>query len=115
MARCYMTGVEFPLAEGFVLDPAAANRALRNFRKKIEEIQRLIDQLGQCDAVEIPNKLKRNVSRRYRRIVCQSVAEVLTAACPEGNLFLAWPEYRRRLPAPRSQGLAKGANDDGGA
>lgn len=115
MARCYLTGVEFRLHEGFFLNPAAANRVLRSLRSKIEEIQRLIDQLGQYDAVEIHDKsLKHKISRRgYRRLVCRPVAEALAAVCPEEHLFLSWQEYRYRWPAAHKNESDKDTTNEG--
>lgn len=114
MARCYLTGVEFPISNGFVFNLAAANQALRNLNRKIEEIQRLIDQLGRYDAVEIYHKpLNKKITRRHRRLICPSVADALAAVCPEGNLFLSWLEYRHRSQMFHGNGPAMVANREG--
>lgn len=99
MAKCFVTGIELPLAETYVLNIAAAYRALRDLRQRVSVLERLIEQLSPKDDVHIYDPWKRDtVIRRDRRLVSPSVAQALSAAYPEGELFMTWSEWRSRRP-----------------
>jgi len=97
MARCYLTGVDVPLEESYVLDLTAAHRALRELKEKVATLERLIAQLGPTDAVSIPNRAGGGVFlRKDRRVVSRSMAAALGAVSPDRDLFLPWAQWRGR-------------------
>jgi hypothetical protein len=96
MARCYLTGVEIPLDEAFVLDLTAAHQAARDLKEKLTRVERLVSQLGATDPVPIAPGLQQQLTRRDRRVVSASVARVLGEACPERALFIPFRAWRAR-------------------
>lgn len=48
MARCYLTGVEIPLDQAFVLDLTVAHRVMRDLRERLATLERLTAQLGRA-------------------------------------------------------------------
>ena len=103
MARCFITGVEVPLEETRVLDISAAYRALRDLRHRAASVERIIQQLSPCDDAEAYDPVKRErYTRRDRRVICPRAAEIMSAAYPEGNLFIRWNEWRARRLCARA-------------
>ena len=49
MARCFLTGVEFRVEDGYVLNRGDAYRLLRTLRNRCESLERLIAQLSPLD------------------------------------------------------------------
>jgi hypothetical protein len=97
MARCYLTGVEIPLDEAFVLDLTTAHRALRELKEKVATLERLVAQLGGTDLVPIPNRRGAGTFlRKDRRVVSRAVALALAAGFPDRELFLPWTVWRAR-------------------
>lgn len=107
MAKCFFTGVEAPTKEMYVLDVSAAHRVLRDLRKRITVIERLVEQLGMKDDVELYD-IRRRQSRTIRmfRMVSHRAAEVLAVAYPWQQLFVSWEEFRARLVACRQMRMA---------
>ena len=98
MAKCYYTGVSITLENSFLLDFGRALSALKCLRQRAASIQRIIDQLGPYDDVEVYNgKKNQTETKRDRRLVSKTVAETLASAYPEGRLFVSWPEWRSRF------------------
>ena len=99
MAKCFITGIELPVVETSVLDISAAYRALRDLRQRVSVLERLIEQLSPKDDVDIYDvRIHDTVVRRDRRLVSPSVTQALSAAYPEGVLFITWTEWRSRRP-----------------
>lgn len=97
MARCFITGIELKLVESYVLDITVAHRALKELRQQAASLERLIQQLGQKDDTEVFDRRKGEPAiRKDRRLVSRSVAEALSAACPQKKLFIEWSEWRSR-------------------
>lgn len=107
MAKCFFTGVEAPSKEMYVLDVPAAHRVLRDLRKRIAVIERLVEQLGMKDDVELYD-IRRRQSRTIRmfRMVSRRAAEVLAVAYPWQQLFITWEEFKTRLIACREMRMA---------
>ena len=97
MARCYLTGVEFRVEDGHVLNRGDAYRLLRTLRKRAESLERLIAQLSPFDkpAPDDSRAMKRTGGRRHR-MICKAVADALALAYPEIELFLSWPALLTR-------------------
>lgn len=53
MAKCYLTGIEIPTEESFLLNIGVANRAIKDLRSKPGTLERLLSQLGPKDEVDI--------------------------------------------------------------
>jgi|WetSurMetagenome_2_1015567.scaffolds.fasta_scaffold08649_3 hypothetical protein len=97
MVKCYYTGVMIRLEESFLLDFARALNVLKGLRQRAATIQRIIDQLGPYDDVEVFSVKKNQIEpKRNRRLVSKATADTLAAAYPEGRLFISWPEWRAR-------------------
>lgn len=114
MAKCFITGVDLPLEEAYILDIGAAHRALRNLRQRGATIERLIEQLSlQDDAEAYDIKTHTRTTRKNRRLVSRSVAEALSVTYPEESLFIVWTEYcRRRHKNKNSHGQVKESRAD---
>jgi hypothetical protein len=122
MAKCFITGVEMSLSDGYVLDISAAKRALLNLRQRTATLERLIQQLSPYDDTEVYDVRKHKpVTKKFRRLVTAQVAAALSAACPEATLFLSWnaaTARRRELLAKYGkaairEAAAKIAKEDG--
>lgn len=98
MVRCYLTGVQFPIEEAFVLNRREAHDLLDRLKDRVASLRRVIDQLSPLDDEDggaVPAHVRRKdfVCKKHR-LVCQAVAQALAPGCPEIRLFLEWPEYR---------------------
>ncbi|MEA2108388.1 MAG: hypothetical protein U9P07_03085 [Pseudomonadota bacterium] len=97
MAKCYLTGIEIPTEESFLLNIGVANRAIKDLRSKPGTLERLLSQLGPKDEVDIYSVGEgEKITRRNRRLVCKSLADSLEAALPDSGLFMSWHEYRKQ-------------------
>ena len=102
MMKCFMTGIDITLEKAYVLDLYVAYRALGEMRQKVATLERLISQLGGYDEVKVRDRKGEGLfTRRDRRLVCLSVAEALSATCPERRLFITWAEWRAKRAARR--------------
>lgn len=91
MACCFLTGVEFRLEDGRVLNRVEAYRLLRTLRNRTESLERLVAQLSPIDKPSVggPSVIKRARGRRHR-MICKAVADALAREHPEVELFLSW-------------------------
>lgn len=110
MVQCYLTGTKIQLDDAYVLDVTAARHALCDLRDRIRTIERLVDELGASDKVEVQDWKKggAKIQRKDRRLICKSMALALSAACPEKEIFVpfnAWLSHRK------SGGLLKGSGE----
>lgn len=97
MPQCYLTGVEVDLQKAFVLDPYASKRLQAELRRRIAALERLTEQLGERDLVEVKRPgTDTPMRRKDRRLLCEGIATALTAAWPEGKLFITFAELRSR-------------------
>lgn len=108
MARCFLTGVEFRVEDGHVLNRSDAYRLLRTFRKRAESLERLIAQLSPLDkpAADDSRAMKR-IGGKQHRMICKAVADALAQAYPEIELFLSWPALLARNVKDRMRILEK--------
>lgn len=97
MARCFLTGVEFRVEEGHVLNRTDAHRLLRALRKRSESLERLVAQLSPLDdpAAE-GSRVTTHTRGKQHRMICKAVADALAQAYPEIELFLSWPALLAR-------------------
>lgn len=97
MARCYLTGVEFFVQDGYVLNRGDAQHLLRTLKRRSESLERLITQLAPLDDVAIDNaRASSRRNRRQYRMICKAVADALGGAYPETELCLPWPSLLAR-------------------
>lgn len=97
MAKCFITGVELPLEETYVLNISSAHKAFRSLRHRLGAVERLIEQLSPVDDVEFYDARKREmIMRKNRRIVSPIVAKALSTAYPECDLFFSWPDWQAK-------------------
>lgn len=97
MAKCFLTGIEVPLGEAYLLDIAAANRVIRELREQLKVLERLVEQFSPDDLVEAyDHALHRQVSVKRKRLVCKPVVETFRSAANGQRLFILWPEWRAR-------------------
>lgn len=98
IARCFLTGVQFPMEDAFVLNRREARLLLSALSDRVACLRRLIEQLAPLDDTDDrdSNQPKRNpkAARRRHRLLCKAMAETIANAYPEVRLFHAWPEYR---------------------
>lgn len=88
MARCFLTGVEFRVEDGYLLNRSDACRLLRTLRKRAESLERLLAQLSPFDKPAVGGPGARG---RQHRMICKAVADALAQVYPEIELFLSWP------------------------
>jgi hypothetical protein len=46
MPKCFLTGIEIPMENAYLLDCGAAQRALRNLKLRVAAVERIITQLS---------------------------------------------------------------------
>lgn len=108
MAKCFLTGIEVPMENAYLLDQGATRRALRSLRERVAAMERLLAQFTPRDSVEVYDyKTRKPAVKPQRRLVCQSVASALSALYPEAQLFITWPQFRERCVALSQQSQTK--------
>jgi hypothetical protein len=121
MIRCFLTGIEMRLEDSYVLDISEARHALRDLRQQVITLERLVEQLGEYDHVEVQDKKGKRRVRKDRRLVSESMAKALSAACPAKRIFLPWREWCAQRPfkigrpavaRAQSQGVAAQSAED---
>ncbi len=96
MPKCFYTGIEIPLEQCYVLDRGAAQRALIGLKQRSAALERVIAQLTPRDQGPVFDVKTHNTTvRANRRLVSRTVAEALSAACPEARIFLSWPDFKK--------------------
>ena len=99
-SSCFLTGVQFHIDKGFVLNRREARDMLDALKQRVASLQRAIDQLSPLD--EYDGYAATGVSgragfaRKKHRLVCKAVADALAPGFPEIRLFIPWPEYQSR-------------------
>ena len=97
MARCFLTGVEFRVEDGYVLNRGDAYRLLRTLRNRCESLERLIAQLSPRDEPTAERRAGTATrARKQHRMICKAVADALGQAYAEVRLFLPWPAFLSR-------------------
>ncbi len=97
MAKCFITGVELPLESLYLLDIGTVNRKIREFQQRVRALEGLLYQLGTSDERKFYLHGKEDLITRYhRRLVCETVANVLGKTCADEKLFISWHEYTDR-------------------
>jgi hypothetical protein len=94
MPRCFLTGVQFPLLNAYVLNRREAFRLVRALEDRARTLRRVIAQLSPLD--EAPRHRRGSAAARpamVHRLVCRAVADALAGGFPEIRLLLPWPEY----------------------
>ena len=98
MVRCFMTGVEFPLEKGFVLNRREAYDLLNALKDRIGVLRRVIDQLSPLDDQDngagVSLARRSGFASKKHRLVCKAVADAIAPGFPEIELFQNWPTYR---------------------
>jgi hypothetical protein len=108
MAKCFLTGIDVPMENAYLLDQGATRRALRSLRERVSAMERLLAQFTPRDSVEVYDyKTRKPAVKPQRRLVCQSVASALSALYPETQLFITWPQFRERCTALTRQSQTK--------
>ena len=126
MAKCFITGVEIPIHEAYVLDVTEARRAIRDLSNRIKAIEKLVVNLGERDIVSVESIDGGSASSRWEfRLVSGTVAKAMSEACPGKEIFATLGELRERrksrtrgvapspVPATRKQTLASPSTLDG--
>jgi hypothetical protein len=91
----------------FVLDVPAARRALRDLRKRICAVERLMAQLNAKDDVELYDiRLRQSRTIKMFRLVNGRVADAFSDVYPDQQLFITWDDFKVRLNRYRQMRLA---------
>ena len=97
MARCFLSGVEFELKDGRVLNRRAARDLLDALRDRVAGLQRIVMQTAPMDeTVEEkfwPGSPRFQAAPKRHRLVCKAVADAMAAGFPEIELFVSWGQY----------------------
>lgn len=112
MIHCFLTGVQFPLEDAFVLNRRDAHDLLDALKERVASLRRVIDQLSPLDEEEGGNSRvaytgRGAFARKKHRLVCKAVADALAPGFPEIKLFLAWAEYREHVRLIALQALRR--------
>ena len=99
-SSCFLTGVQFHIDKGFVLNRREARDMLDALKKRVASLQRAIEQLSPLDEDDsyAANAYsgRAGLTRKKHRLVCKAVADALAPGFPEIRLFIPWPEYQSR-------------------
>jgi len=94
MFRCFLTGIEIKDDEAYTLDIGAARIAIRELKSRAFALEKLINELGQTDKVEVRNpNTGKTILQRRRRLVCHQLSLALSKVYPEGNIFVSWSKW----------------------
>jgi len=108
-SSCFLTGVQFHIDKGFVLNRREARNMLDALKKRVASLQRAIEQLSPLDEDDsyAANAYigRTGFTRKKHRLVCKSVADALAPGFPEIKLFIPWPEYQSRARLASRQAL----------
>ncbi len=125
MVRCFLSGVEFELKNGRVLNRRAARDLLDALRDRVAGLQRIVIQTAPMDeTVEEkfwPGSPRFQAAPKRHRLVCKAVADAMAAGFPEIELFVSWEQYVTQSKKtvvqafrehPTLGAAAKGVDDD---
>lgn len=101
MVRCFLTGVQFPLEDAFVLNRREARGLVAALNDRVASLRRLVEQLapldGEASDASAQQGRQEGRARKKHRLVCKTVASAIAAGFPEVPLFTPWPEYQSQL------------------
>lgn len=107
MARCFLTGVEFPLEDAFVLNRREARLLIAALNNRSASLRRLVDQFSPMDEVPEAEQAapprRAGFARKNHRLVCKAVATALAPGYPEISLFVGWLKYRAQVQSRESR------------
>ncbi len=90
MVRCYLTGTEFDLKQGFVLNRRWVREQITALNEQAARYERLLAQFGPLDQVTEPRTTK---TFKRHRLVCQAAALALAGGAADAKLFIPWADY----------------------
>ena len=105
MFRCFLTGIELKEDDAYTLDVGAARRIIRELKNKAYALEKLVEELGHWDKVEIRNAQGKNIKQNRRRLICRQLAEAFSKTYPGENIFMRWTEWisRKRCKEPEGK------------
>ncbi|MHB1687981.1 MAG: hypothetical protein ACYCVH_11470 [Ignavibacteriaceae bacterium] len=80
----------------YVLNVARIKQIMRELKNKYDGMQKMINELGVCDNVEIVAKNGKRIKQRRRRLLCKQLAEAYSETYFEKNIFVSWKEWLAR-------------------
>jgi len=117
MFKCYMTGIELQQDEAYTLDVGAARKAIKKLKDKVFALERLVEELGHIDKVEIRDKKGKKIIQHRRRLISRHLAEAFSKDYSEEKLFIKWPEWKARMKSndsKRATSISSSTNDISG-
>ncbi len=96
MLKCYITGIEMNSETAYVLDIAKAMHIMRTLKNKYDGMEKMINELGVCDNVEIVAKKGKRIKQRRRRLICKQLADAYCETYSEKNIFVSWKDWLAR-------------------
>lgn len=96
MIKCYLTGIELKEETAYVLDVALVKRIMRELKNRYDGMEKVINELGVCDNVEIVTQNGKKIKQRRRRLLCKQLAEAYSQTYSGGNIFVAWKDWLAR-------------------
>lgn len=88
MLKCYITGIELNSETAYVLDIAKALQSMRTLKNKYDGIEKMINELGVRDNVEIIAKNRKRIKQSRRRLICKQLADAYVETYSEKNIFV---------------------------
>ena len=96
MFKCYITGIELNADTAYVLNVARMKQIMRELKNKSDGMQKMINELGVCDNVEIVAKNGKRINQRRRRLICKQLADAYCDTYSEKNILVSWKDWLAR-------------------
>jgi hypothetical protein len=99
---CHLTGVHVERASACVLDVTVAKQALADLRRRVVQLEELVEKLSRQDTLERTHRSGRPIRIRHRRIVSADAAARLSLTWPGVPLFVPfeiWLQRQQKHPA----------------
>jgi hypothetical protein len=98
MMKCHLTGIFLQGKDAYVLDIANVKRAIQELKNKTFLFEKLMNELGCSDKVEIKDAQKggRKVQRR-RRLICDNLAIAYNKMYYGHEIFIPWNEFLDKI------------------
>jgi hypothetical protein len=97
MMKCHITGIFLNRENAYVLDISRMRRAIQELKNKTLLFEKLIDDFGRFDNVEVNDEKKGKVKMiRQKRLICDNLAIAYNKMYFGHEIFISWKEFLTR-------------------